>query len=59
MFESIAVDEDDRRRRKKQKRVIKKIKFQSIVDMFNETLKKYDISISIRQDLKTNKVNIT
>jgi hypothetical protein len=57
MFNSVSSD-DDRRRRKRQKRVIKKIKSQSVVDMFNETLKKYDIFISIRQVLKTNKVNI-
>jgi hypothetical protein len=54
----LVFSDDDRRRQKRQKRVIKKIESQFIVDMFNETLKKYDISISIRQVLKTNKMNI-
>jgi hypothetical protein len=51
-------NEDDRRRRKKQKRVIKKMKSQSVIEMFNEILEKYDIFIFIRQMLKANKVNI-
>jgi hypothetical protein len=53
------IDGDDRRRRKGQKRVAKKVKSQSVVEMFNETLEKYDTSISIRQVLKANKVDIS
>jgi hypothetical protein len=58
MSVSAITDEDDRRRRKKQKRVIKKIKSQSVVDMFNEILEKYDTFIFVRQVLKINKMNI-
>jgi hypothetical protein len=53
------VDENDRCRRKEQKQVVKKMKSQSVVEMFNKILEKYDTSISIRQILKTNKVNIS
>jgi hypothetical protein len=59
MLDSDFVANDDRRRRKKQKRVIKKLKSQSVIEMFNETLEKYDTSISIRQMLKANKMNIS
>jgi hypothetical protein len=58
MFDSTS-DDENRRRRKKQKRTIKKMKSQSVVNMFNEILKKYDIFIFIRQVLKINKINIS
>jgi hypothetical protein len=51
--------DDDRRRRKEQKRVAKKMKSQSVIEMFNEILEKYDTSISICQILKSNKMNIS
>jgi hypothetical protein len=50
---------DDRRRRKEQKRMIKKIESQFVVEMFNEILEKYNTSILIRQMFKANKVNIS
>jgi hypothetical protein len=57
MSDSIS-DDENRRRRKRQKRTVKKMKSQSVVNMFNEILKKYDIFIFIRQVLKINKMNI-
>jgi len=43
---------------KKQKRVNKKMKSQSLIDMFNDILKRYNFSISIQEILQHNKVNI-
>jgi hypothetical protein len=37
---AFTIADDDRRRRKEQKRVIKRVKSQSIMSMFNETLEK-------------------
>ena len=50
---------DERLKRKNQKRIDKKIESQSLVDLFNEFLNKYDSPIFIRQILKNNKMNIS
>ncbi len=57
-FVSEFVANENHRRKKKQRKASKKIKSQSIVEMFNETLEKYDTLIFIRQVLKTNKMKI-
>ncbi len=44
--------------RKEQKRVDKKMKSQSLIDMFNDILRRYNSSISIQKMLQHNKVNI-
>jgi len=45
-------------RRKEQKRVDKKMKSQSLINIFNDILRRYDFSISIQEILQRNKVNI-
>jgi len=45
-------------RRKEQKRVDKKTKSQSLINMFNDILRRYDSSIFIQEILQHNKVNI-
>ncbi len=50
---------DDRIKRKGQKRVEKKTEPQPLVSMFNDTLGRYDSSVSIRKVLQRNKVNIS
>ncbi len=43
---------------KEQKHVDKKMKYQSLIDMFNDILRRYDFLISIWKILQRNKVNI-
>jgi hypothetical protein len=49
---------EKRMKKKEQKRMRKKIDSNSIVDLFNENLDKYDASVSVRQMLQNNKMNI-
>lgn len=52
------VDLNRQTRKKPQKRVEKKTEPQSLIDIFDESFEIYDKSISIRQILKANKMNM-
>jgi hypothetical protein len=49
---------EERMKKKEQKRMRKKIDSNSIVDLFNENLGKYDAPVSVRQMLQNNKMDI-
>jgi hypothetical protein len=49
---------EKRMKKKEQKKMRKKIDSNSIVDLFNENLDKYDASVSVKQMLQNNKMNI-
>lgn len=50
---------EERIKKKKQRCVKKKTKSQSLVEMFNDTLRRYNFSMFIREILQRNKINIT
>jgi hypothetical protein len=56
--ESILTSIERTVKKKSQKRVEKKFESQSLVDMFDDALSVYEKSISVRQILKVNKIDI-